>query len=290
VSPQNVLVGVDGVARVTDFGIAKCVEASDPGTSRETLKGKVGYMAPEYVRGQTVDRRVDVFALGVVLWEALQGKRLFRGQSDAETLERLLSMTVPPASEGMPELAVLDAAVAQALARDPAKRHATTEAMGRAIELAATPHGLVAGASEVGRFVRETESPRLEERRRALREAKPEVEPQVAQERSPTVAEPVRRSPLRKTPLVLAVAGTVALAGAGAAALARSHPAAAPLPSAVAVMPDPAPVPLAPSSTLPIPVAAPSVPSPPSATRAPARGPARSTPHRPPPNPYATSP
>src|SRR5262249_40398975 len=52
VSPQNVLVGVDGVARVTDFGIAKCVEASDGGTSRETLKGKAGYMAPEYVRGE----------------------------------------------------------------------------------------------------------------------------------------------------------------------------------------------------------------------------------------------
>ena len=129
VSPQNVLVGIDGVARVTDFGIAKCIETSDPGTSRESLKGKVGYMAPEYVRGETVDRRVDVFALGVVLWEALCGRRLFRGQSDAETLERVLSATVPPVSEVSPELAPLDAVVARALHRDPALRFPTTEAM-----------------------------------------------------------------------------------------------------------------------------------------------------------------
>ncbi len=80
----GILVGVDGVARVTDFGIAKCVETSD-GTSRNALKGKAGYMAPEYVRGGDIDRRTDVFARGVVLWEALCGRRLFQGQTDAET-------------------------------------------------------------------------------------------------------------------------------------------------------------------------------------------------------------
>ena len=68
VSPQNILVGVDGLARVADFGIAKCADVSGAPTTRGSLKGKVGYMAPEYVRGMDLDRRADVFALGVVLW------------------------------------------------------------------------------------------------------------------------------------------------------------------------------------------------------------------------------
>jgi serine/threonine-protein kinase len=300
VSPQNVLVGVDGVARVTDFGIAKCFETSDPGTSRESLKGKVGYMAPEYVRGETVDRRVDVFALGVVLWEALCGRRLFRGQSDAETLERVLSSQVPPVSEASPELAPLDAPVARALHRDPAMRFPTTEAMAQELQRAAGPHGLVAGAPEVGRFVRETLGPRLDERRRALREARTDPPspstppPAKALELLESTTTVPQRAPRRvsRVRLVLVVAGVVVVAGAGAVALAHSRGAVTP--AASVVLPPPAastavagPSSAAPPTSLPSGPAAPAVaPSP----RNPGRPPSSKTAHLPPPNPYPTGP
>jgi len=292
VSPQNVLVGVDGVARVTDFGIAKCIETSDPGTSRESLKGKVGYMAPEYVRGEEVDRRVDVYALGVVLWEALAGRRLFRGQSDAETLERVLSATVPPVSEASPELAPLDATIARALHRDPAMRFPTTEAMAHELELAASPHGLVAGAPDVGRFVRETLGPRLEERRRALREARTDPPPPPAQrplellESTTTVPE---RAPhrLSRVRLVLVVAGVVLVAGAGAVALARSRGTSVPDATALAPSP-PASTVVAGPSTAALPASPPPATVAPSAAPSPrpSRPPSSKTAHLPPPNPY----
>jgi serine/threonine-protein kinase len=290
VSPQNVLVGIDGVSRVTDFGIAKCIETSDPGTSRETLKGKVGYMAPEYVRGEAVDRRADVFALGVVAWEALAGRRLFRGQSDAETLEKVLSGVVPPISEVSPALAPLDAALARALDRDPARRFPTTEAMASDLELAAAPLGLVAGAPDVGRFVRETLGPRLDERRRALREARtdpppPEPEPE---DQATTKPEPALRR-VSRVRLGLAVAGLVVVAGAGAVALARSRAPAPPDPSSAAPAP-PASTALAVASS-PLPAAPPPFPSSPAPSARPAGHPAAArTAHLPPPNPYPAGP
>jgi eukaryotic-like serine/threonine-protein kinase len=288
VSPQNVIVGVDGVARVTDFGIAKCIEAGHEGTSRETLKGKAGYMAPEYVRGESIDRRVDVFALGVVLWEALQGRRLFRGQSDAETLERMLSAPVTPVSETVPELAPLDEAVARALEREPSKRFDTMEAMARAIEVAAAAHGLVAGAPDVGRFVREAVGPRLEERRRALREAKTEAKAADPAESTTAPDVPRRRS---RTRVVLVVAGALVLAGAGAVALARSGRSPAQVPSAIAATTETVPSSVTPDSPsiAPAPAAAPSA-SPLVSPRPSARPPARAPVHRPPPNPYPANP
>jgi hypothetical protein len=306
VSPQNVLVGVDGIARVTDFGIAKCIESSDPGTSRETLKGKAGYMAPEYVRGKTVDRRADVFALGVVLWEALCGKRLFRGQSDAETLERVLSPTpAPPVSEAAPEIAVFDAVVARALAKDVAGRFATTEEMAGAVSEVATAHGMVASAPDVGRFVREVVGDRLEERRRALRAARPGLEstppprlvlvaPSDPGNESTTVPERPA-APARRARVAL-LAGVLLLAGSGVLVVIVQRRVASTAPPVAAVQAAPA----APSAT-PVSSVAPVAteqPAPPPATSgdAPPRsrpsghGPSRPAGRQPPPNPYPTGP
>ncbi|MBX3264073.1 MAG: serine/threonine protein kinase, partial [Labilithrix sp.] len=126
VSPANVLVGVDGAACITDFGLAKSLYAVERTTSEGALRGKLGYMAPEYVRGKPIDRRIDVFAMGVVVWEALAQKRLFRGENDGDTLERVLTLTPPTLADLAPELgaaaAALDAALARALAKDPAAR------------------------------------------------------------------------------------------------------------------------------------------------------------------------
>jgi serine/threonine protein kinase len=148
-SPQNVLVGVDGVPRVLDFGVAKA--AGRLQTTREgQLKGKIAYMAPEQLQGGKIDRRVDVFAAGVVLWEALTGLRLFRGETDVEVFGKVLQGTVPLPSSMVPDIPpALDAIVLQSLARAPADRFESAHVMARALERSAP----LVPASEIADFV-----------------------------------------------------------------------------------------------------------------------------------------
>jgi DNA-directed RNA polymerase subunit RPC12/RpoP len=86
VSPHNMIVGVDGIARVTDFGIAHAQTRLGSSTKRGEIKGKVGYMSPEQIRSYRADRRSDIYAMGVVMWEMLVGQRLFKGESEAAVL------------------------------------------------------------------------------------------------------------------------------------------------------------------------------------------------------------
>ncbi|MBI2388063.1 MAG: serine/threonine protein kinase, partial [Deltaproteobacteria bacterium] len=154
VSPQNILVGLDGVARVTDFGVAKSLESRARATTEGALKGKVGYMAPEYVDGRPIDRRADVFALGVVLWEALANERLFKGRNDAEILVKVQSARIPRMREIAPELAdAIDPVLGRAIERVPEGRWPTARAFGNALEESARPD-LVATYEEVGAIVR----------------------------------------------------------------------------------------------------------------------------------------
>jgi len=95
VSPQNVLVSYEGEIKIIDFGIAKAANRASK-TQAGVLKGKFGYMSPEQVRGLPVDRRSDIFAVGVLLYETLTGERLFVGESDFSTLERVRNADVPP--------------------------------------------------------------------------------------------------------------------------------------------------------------------------------------------------
>jgi serine/threonine protein kinase len=136
VSPQNILVGVDGAARIADFGIAKAMGRLQ--TTREgQVKGKSGYMAPEQIRGRTIDRRTDVFAASVVLWEVLTGKRLFAADTVVGTMNLVLERASPKPSEVRPSLPQeLDAVVLRGLERDPALRYATAHEMGAALEAA----------------------------------------------------------------------------------------------------------------------------------------------------------
>jgi len=129
VSPQNILVGSDGRARVLDFGIAKAIGRSYE-TMRHEIRGKPSYMAPEQLRRGEVDRRVDVWAAGVVAWEVLTGERLFRGASERDCVMKVLRLDVPAPSSRVPTVpAAIDAVVLRALARDPALRFPTTAAM-----------------------------------------------------------------------------------------------------------------------------------------------------------------
>jgi len=139
VSPQNVLVGVDGTARVLDFGVAKAAMRSQS-TRDGQMKGKLSYMSPEQLNGKPVDRRTDLFAAGVVLWEALTGKRLFDGADAGEIFAKLLTSEIPRPStltEGIPE--TLDKVVMKALERDPDRRYQTARQFAIELEASAVP-------------------------------------------------------------------------------------------------------------------------------------------------------
>ncbi|MDP3153304.1 MAG: serine/threonine-protein kinase [Archangium sp.] len=139
VSPDNLLVGFSGQVKLVDFGIAKAATPAliAAATTAGTVKGKHGYIAPEYLLGQPLDGRADVFALGVVLYRALTGKRPFQGETEAAISMAVVSDPPRPPLEVMPSLNPALAAVAlMALEKDPANRFETARAMRQAIEVA----------------------------------------------------------------------------------------------------------------------------------------------------------
>lgn len=149
VSPQNLMVGLDGVARVLDFGVAKAAVRMQS-TRDGQLKGKIAYMAPEQVRGLAIDRRTDVYSAAVVLWEALIGRRLFDADNEAALLTRVLDGNIEPPSRLDPTVpAALDAIVLKGAHRDPAQRFQTAQDMAIALERAVG----ISSAREVGRWV-----------------------------------------------------------------------------------------------------------------------------------------
>jgi serine/threonine protein kinase len=149
VSPQNILVGIDGVARVIDFGIAKAADSVQITRDGE-LRGKLWYMAPEQLNGGKITRKVDLYAASVVLWEVLTGERLFDADNKSAVLENILHRPVPPPSEIAPDLpGDLDAIVLRGLARDPDDRFASAREMALALE----ERIVLANPSSIGTWV-----------------------------------------------------------------------------------------------------------------------------------------
>jgi len=139
VSPQNIMIGADGIARLIDFGIAKAAHRITA-TRTGGLKGKYGYMSPEQTVGERVDRRTDLFALGVVMHEALTGERLFQGDNDLDTMRRIVEQPIVPPSTRVPEVPkALDGVVEIALRRLPEERFATAAEFLDALEAAIRP-------------------------------------------------------------------------------------------------------------------------------------------------------
>ena len=127
-SPQNLMVGFDGWIKIVDFGLVKATGKRDTHTGH--LRGKLAYMSPEQARGKRLTASADLFALGVVLWELLTGKRLFAGETDAETLDRVMRCELPALTETRSDLPLdLEPILRRALAHDPADRYTTADAM-----------------------------------------------------------------------------------------------------------------------------------------------------------------
>ncbi|WP_437808985.1 protein kinase domain-containing protein [Sorangium sp. So ce1078] len=157
VSPQNVLVGIDGVSRITDFGVARA-ETRLMSTQGNALKGKLSYMAPEQIRAEQVDRRSDVYSAGVVLWEMLTEERLFKADNDGALIAQILQG--PPAGPRavVPSIpAAIDAICRRALRADPDERFPTAAAFAEALEEAAahTPGLAVSSPRAVEALIKE---------------------------------------------------------------------------------------------------------------------------------------
>jgi serine/threonine protein kinase len=133
VSPQNILLSYDGAVKVVDFGIARAATKVHE-TQAGVIKGKFGYMSPEQAMGQDVDRRSDIFAAGILLYEMLTLERLFQGATDGVTLDRVKRADVPTPSRTNPQLPPkVDAIVFKALARRPEDRYQTAGEMRQAV-------------------------------------------------------------------------------------------------------------------------------------------------------------
>jgi serine/threonine-protein kinase len=169
ISPSNVLVGVDGISRLSDFGIAKALFEGSDRTEAGVLKGKSSDMAPEYVLHQHANAASDLFSLAVVTWEALADVRLFKGASDIETLQRVIRANIRPLSDERPELAPLDLVLAKALSRLPSGRQPSVEPFATELEEVARRNDLVATHAEVSALVQRVAKAELEDRRRAQR-------------------------------------------------------------------------------------------------------------------------
>jgi eukaryotic-like serine/threonine-protein kinase len=154
VSPENVFVTYTGIAKLVDFGVARSNHHSHDRTATGELKGKLAYMSPEQLQEKRVDRRTDVWALGVVLWEISVGRRLFRRQTDAQTVFAITRDPITPPSRLRDDYPpVLEALVMRALERDPVKRFQTAQEFCRALEGWLNSTGRPAGVSEVGEFM-----------------------------------------------------------------------------------------------------------------------------------------
>jgi eukaryotic-like serine/threonine-protein kinase len=179
VSPQNIIVSFDGNVKVIDFGVAKATTNSDA-TRAGVIKGKLSYLSPEQVTGDDVDAQTDVFALGIVLWESLTGKRLFLadGENDFKVLKMIEacgSVVRPPSEFNSAIPRELDLIVLQALAREKTRRYRSAEEFSKALRrFVATNYPEVA-ASEIAHYVKRVFADSIVEDRRLLQELNAEA-------------------------------------------------------------------------------------------------------------------
>lgn len=167
ISPPNVLVSIEGEVKITDFGLAKAqsqVEITDPGV----VKGKFGYLSPEAADGELVDHRTDIFAVGILIWEMLVGKRLFLGKTDYDTLALVQRAKISPVSNHRSDVPVqLEQIIERALARDPQRRYQDAQSLTIALAEFLFSYGRPVTSFEIANMVLRTRQGRAGEQRRA---------------------------------------------------------------------------------------------------------------------------
>jgi serine/threonine protein kinase len=218
VSPQNILVGTDGIPRLLDFGVAKAVGRVED-TKDGQLKGKLRYMAPEQINGET-SRLTDVYSASVVLWELLTGHRLFRAENDLQTLANVTAGNRTPPSAFAPYVgAELDAIVLRGMRKKPEERFATAREMARAIQKAIP----LASANEVGEWVERVAGATIRSRTQKIasmegRSGVLTLIPESSREltdgtatSTPPISAPPLRSRARPLLIALAAAGTLGI-------------------------------------------------------------------------------
>jgi serine/threonine-protein kinase len=170
VSPQNVLCTYDGIVKLVDFGVAKAVGRASGETNAGQLKGKVPYMSPEQARGGNVDRRTDIFAMGIVLYKLTTGLHPFLGENDLLTMRNIISRPLLPPRVKNPSFpAEVEQVLLKCLQKDPEKRYQTMLELGQAVERALANMGVA--EDDLGAFVRSVMGDRGAKRRAAVRDA-----------------------------------------------------------------------------------------------------------------------
>lgn len=170
VSPHNILIGSNGSVKLVDFGVARSVGRVSEATRAGQLKGKFGYMSPEQARGKAIDRRSDLFALGIVLFELTTSRRLFRGESDIDTLKLVISSRIPRPSSFDPSYpAELERIVLKALDRDPSRRYQTAAELEQDLRAYLKTERVVVSQGGIGGLLKRVVGDRIEQRRRAVR-------------------------------------------------------------------------------------------------------------------------
>ena len=197
VSPQNILISYEGDIKLCDFGIAKAASKAGQ-TQSGALKGKLQYMSPEQAWARPIDRRSDLFSLGVVLHELLTGDRLFRADTDIQVLEKVRSADISPPSRGNPEVPKnLDAVVLRALAKDPDERYANASDLLRDLDSVLYSYSPAPGSADVAIYLHRLqaeESAVAEARAREAAQAQATLQEEPAARRRKSKSVPVRRT------------------------------------------------------------------------------------------------
>jgi serine/threonine-protein kinase len=178
VSPSNVLISYEGEVKLCDFGIAHANDLVKEESASEALKGKAGYMSPEHARGEPLDARSDVFAAGIILWELLAGRRLYKPKSDVPLVEQAMAAEIPTLPDkGVPKHAELETIVRRALANDREDRYPSAAAMLRDLESYLADSGLLASRLKLGEWIATSFGTELIEKRRASERRLPKSVP-----------------------------------------------------------------------------------------------------------------
>ncbi len=171
VSPHNLMCTTEGYIKVLDFGVAKAAQGVEA-TNSGHLKGKFAYMSPEQCKGIKLDRRADIFSLGIVLWEALTDRRLFKREKDLDMMRAVAQEAAEPPSTYNPSVPEeIDAVVLKALTKDRDARYTSAEEMRKDLLRAARAAGLHFGEDRLSSFLRDIAGDELTERRATMRDA-----------------------------------------------------------------------------------------------------------------------